>query len=317
MNTNSPDITQALASARKPLSALRIGFIGMGLMGIPMAQRLVQAGIDVHVWNRSANKLLDKRLTGATSAPNLAHLASHCDLILLCISNTEAVESVVFGTETNADEESQGLAKHLRPHHLLVDFSSIAPDKTREFSQRLLKGSSTPWVDAPVSGGVAGAENGTLAIMAGGPKDIIEALLPVFNLLAQRTTHMGDCGSGQTTKICNQMIVSCNVAVMAEVLAMAETAGVDANKIPQALQGGFADSIPLQITGQRMAARDYEDLKWRVDTLLKDLTMAKNLSAENGSRVPMSELAQTIFKSHSKAGFGADDPATLIDLYSQ
>ena len=317
MTTTSTDITQALASASKPLSAMRIGFIGMGLMGIPMAQRLIQANVDVHVWNRTANKLNDKRLAGAVIEEDLAHLAEQCEVILLCITNTEAVEDLLFRQETNTDERVQGLAQHLRPHHVVVDFSSIAPDKTREFSRRLLKQSSTPWIDAPVSGGVAGAENGTLAIMAGGAEDIIDALLPLFNLLAHRTTRMGDCGSGQTTKICNQMIVSCNVAVMAEVLAMTEKAGVDASQIPQALEGGFADSIPLQITGPRMAARNFDDLKWRIDTLLKDLTMAKSLSTEIQSSAPMSNLAQTIFDKHSKAGFGLEDPATLIDLYSR
>jgi len=286
-------------------------------MGIPMAQRLIRADLNVHVWNRTASKLDDKRLVGAVIESELAHLAQQCDVILLCVTNTEAVEDLLFAGETHTSDRAQGLAQHLHPRHLVVDFSSIAPDKTREFSQRLLNQSSTPWVDAPVSGGVAGAESGTLAIMAGGPEDIIEALLPLFNLLAQRTTRMGDCGSGQTTKICNQMIVSCNVAVMAEVLAMAESAGVDANQIPRALEGGFADSIPLQITGHRMAARDYEDLKWRVDTLLKDLTMAKKLSREIQSSIPMSDLAQTIFDKHSKAGFGAEDPATLIDRYAQ
>ena len=127
---------------------------------------------------------------------------------------------------------------------------------------------------------------------------------------------MGDVGAGQVTKICNQMIVSCNVLVMAEVMALAEKSGVDSTLIPLALKGGFADSIPLQLTGPRMAERDYEPVKWHVKTLLKDLDMANNLARNNGSSIPVAGLGAELMRLHASKGFNESDPSTFIEMYS-
>lgn len=279
----------------------------MGLMGIPMSQRLNAAGFDLQVWNRNSDKLLEHSLTAISKAPSLQALVKRADVIMICVSDTEAVKSLVF--------EKGGIAGDLRGDQILIDFSSIAPDSTRHFAQRLLKDNNTQWIDAPVSGGVAGAEAGTLAIMAGGDAKIMEAVRPLLTPLAQRITRMGEVGSGQATKICNQMLVSCNIAVMAEVMAVAEKAGVDSSLIPAALQGGFADSIPLQISGSRMANRELDDIKWTVKTLIKDLTMAAQLSQDNAADTPMSQLAKSILENHGADGFLDLDPATLIKHY--
>ena len=189
---------------------------------------------------------------------------------MMCVSNTQSVEDII-----------DQLAPSLKSGQCIVDFSSISPDATISMAQMLAQKGVT-WIDSPVSGGVAGAEAGSLAIMVGGDEDQVNAIRPLLAPLSQAVTHMGPNGTGQTTKICNQMLVSCNVLVMAEVMAMAKRAGVDATRIPSALKGGFADSIPLQLTGPRMANQDFDEIKWHVKTLLKDLDMANALAKDLG-----------------------------------
>lgn len=228
------------------------------------------------------------------------------DVILLCLSDTAAVEQIVH----------QEIAPAASAGKLIIDLSSIDPDVTRQLGGELGQHGMS-WVDAPVSGGTAGAEQGTLAIMAGGDHEAIALAEQVLKPLYGRFTHMGPLGSGQMTKICNQMIVGCNLLVLAEMMALAKAAGVDAEKIPQALSGGFADSKPLQITGAEMAAERYEPVKWKVKTLLKDLNMAKTQAAAKAQAVPMSALAAQLMETHGVQGYLDQDPATLIKLYTQ
>lgn len=294
------------------MSAARLGFIGMGLMGVPMSTRLLEAGFSVTVWNRNPAKCEPLRARGARVAASVAALVADCDIVMTCVSDTGAVQELVFG---GADSRGS-IAANGRADQILIDFSSIDPAATREMAARLASACGMQWIDAPVSGGVAGAEQGTLAIMAGGDAQLLDQVRPVLAPLSQRVTHMGPVGSGQTTKICNQMLVSCNVLVMAEVMALAEKAGVDASRIPDALKGGFADSIPLQLTGPRMAARDFEAIKWHVKTLLKDLDMAADLARTIGSATPMAGLGAELMRQHASRGYRDQDPATLIALYS-
>lgn len=286
-----------------------LGFIGIGLMGRPMVLRLLQAGFTVTVWNRSAEKLAPVAAAGARVADSVAELAAAADIVLLCLTDTAAVEDVVFGPGGVAENGSDG--------RLLIDLSSIAPDATRRFAARLQAACGMGWVDAPVSGGTTGAEQGTLAVMAGGSADDLTRALPVLAPLSRQVTHMGDVGAGQVTKICNQMIVACNALVIAEMTALAQRAGVDAGKIPRALAGGFADSKPLQILGPEMAEGRYEPVKWRVKTLLKDLAMAGDLARQTGSAVPMSGLAAQLMQCHGARGWLEADPATLVKLYRE
>ncbi len=285
----------------------RLGFAGIGLMGLPMSTRLLEAGFPLTVWNRSVDKTESLRAAGARVAGDPAALAAGSDIVLLSLADTEVVEAVVFG--------SGGIAEGARSGTVLVDHSSIEPAATRAFAARLAERCDMAWVDAPVSGGVAGAEQGRLAIMAGGEAALVESLRPVMAPLSQRFTHMGPVGAGQLTKVCNQMLVGCNALVIAEVIALARRAGIDAGRIPEALKGGFADSIPLQILGPQMASDSFEPVKWHVRTLLKDLDTATLLSREEGSATPMAALGAQLMRAHAARGYLEQDPATLVRLY--
>jgi len=282
-----------------------LGFIGIGLMGKPMTLRLLAAGFAVNVWNRSPDKLTEVVAAGAQACDAIAELVQRSDVILLCLADTNVVELVV----------REHILTHGAAGKLLIDLSSIHPDNTRQLAELLQDQCEMCWVDAPVSGGVAGAEQGSLAIMAGGSADNIAVARLVLAPLYKQLTHMGEVGSGQVTKICNQMIVGCNMLVIAEMMALAKKAGVDAAQIPVALAGGFADSKPLQIAGPEMATNTFEPVKWRVKTLLKDLNMAVELSGQQGSATPMSGLAAQLMQLHGSHGYLEQDPATLIKLF--
>ena len=288
-----------------PQANKTLGFVGIGLMGKPMTLRLLTAGFKVNVWNRSPDKLAAVEKAGAQVCLSLAELVTNSDVILLCLADTAVVETIV----------KQQLMPYGSPGKLVIDLSSIHPENTRQLAASLKQQCGMRWVDAPVSGGTVGAEQGTLAIMAGGDADDIAIARDVLRPLYSRLTHMGPVGCGQTTKICNQMIVSCNVLVIAEMMALAQQAGVDSAKIPEALAGGFADSKPLQIVGPEMAANQFEPVKWRVKTLLKDLNMAVDLAVEQGNAIPMSGLAAQLMQLHGSLGFLEHDPSTLIKLF--
>ena len=286
-----------------------IGFIGIGLMGKPMTLRLLDAGFKVNVWNRSVDKLTAVTEAGAIAQSSIADLVNASEIILLCLADTRAVESITL--------DADGIIAHGSPGKLVIDLSSIHPGNTRHLAAEVHEKCAMGWVDAPVSGGVSGAEQGTLAFMAGGNSEHIATARKVLQPLYQQLTHMGDTGSGQITKICNQMLVSCNVLVIAEMIALAKQTGVNAEKIPAALAGGFADSRPLQIVGPQMATETFEPVKWRVKTLLKDLNMAVDISASESNAVPMSGLAAQLMQLHASHGYSDQDPATLIKLFSQ
>ncbi|MFV9653635.1 NAD(P)-dependent oxidoreductase [Pseudomonas sp. NY15366] len=283
-----------------------LAFAGIGLMGLPMTRRLLAAGYPLTLWNRTPDKCAPLLELGAHRVENPAELCRDASVVMLCLANTEVVREVVFGPG--------GIVEGARPGQLLVDFSSLEPAATREMAAELEARTGMRWVDAPVSGGTPGAEAGTLAIMAGGREEDVERVRPVLAHLGQRLTRMGEVGAGQVTKVCNQMIVACNALVIAEVVALAERAGVDASLIAPALAGGFADSKPLQILAPQMAASQFEPIKWHVRTLLKDLDTAVKLSREQGSATPMSGLAAQLMRLHGSQGFLERDPATLVEL---
>jgi 3-hydroxyisobutyrate dehydrogenase len=284
-----------------------IAFAGIGLMGLPMCRRLLSAGYPLRIWNRTPMKCQELERAGANVVSTPSQLCDGADVVMLCLADTSAVREVVFGPSGIAAAGSS-TAK------LLVDFSSLEPRATREMAAELQR-SGMRWIDAPVSGGVAGADAGTLAIMAGGSAEDIEVLRPILAHLAQRVTRMGTVGAGQVTKVCNQMIVACNALVIAEVLALAERSGVDPRLLAPAMAGGFADSRPLQILAPQMADSRFYPVKWHVRTLLKDLETAVSLSREQGAAAPMSGLAAQLMRLHGNSGNMESDPATLVQLY--
>lgn len=289
-------------------TAPKIGYVGLGLMGGPMARRLLNAGYTVSVWNRSADKLAPLLSAGAVQSASPKAVAVTSDIVFTCVTDTDAVESVVFGAD--------GIAAGANKDKVLVDFSSMRPDKAMEFAKRLRSETGMGWIDAPVSGGVPGAEAGTLAVMAGGTQADFDRVAPVVDHLAGRFTLMGPNGAGQTTKLINQMIVGCGMALMAECCQFAEDAGIDPARIPVALAGGRADSPILQQYLPRMAARDRE-VQGRVAILVKDLNTVMDTARQLGASLPMTGLSTELHKLMIKHGFADMDNAATIDFYTR
>jgi len=285
----------------------KLGYVGTGLMGGPMTLRLLAAGYEVAVWNRTREKILPLLEAGASEADGPVDVASQADIVMMCLTDAKAVEQVVFGAGGVASGGASG--------KLLVDFSSMRPDTTREFEARLRSEAGMGWIDAPVSGGVKGAEEGTLAILAGGDADEIERVRPVLAHLSQRVTHMGPSGAGQVTKLCNQVIVGANLATIAEAISMAEKAGVDATQLAEALTGGFGDSIPLQIFGPRYANRQYEPFLGHVFTMLKDLDTALDLGDASAADLPMATKAAELLRRAEEKGWAEEDITRVIELF--
>ncbi len=281
----------------------KLGYLGLGMMGFPMSRRLVQAGHDVMVWNRSKGKATALVELGAKPATSPREMAERCDIIFMCVTDAAAVEDVVFGAEGLATVDGRG--------KLVVDFSSIHPDAARTIAARLREKNGMGWIDAPVSGGSKGAEEGTLAVMAGGDVADIERIKPYVLAMARRLTHMGPVGAGQTTKLCNQIIVGCAMTVLAEATRLAVNAGIDAGKLPEALAGGFADSIPLQLFVPRMVQGIHSPPLGHIATMLKDLDTVVEVARDTSTPVPMSALASQLFRL-GKAARGADVDALEI-----
>ena len=277
----------------------RIAFFGMGLMGSRMASRLLQAGFQVDVWNRSpeACEMLFDLGAGSVN-PDL----SGYHVLLLCLADDHAVQAVFeqFRSKMHAGQ-------------IVVDFSSLSVHATQQLATQAAQ-LGVHWIDSPVSGGTVGAEQGSLVIFAGGERDIIDRLMPIYDVLAQRVTCMGAVGTGQATKICNQLIVAANSTLIAEAVALAKHAGVDAHLLAPALAGGFADSKPLQILAPRMAAHIFEPVQWKVQTLSKDLNNAVHLAQQLQLNIPVAQRALQQLSAHQQQGAGEADLASIIQF---
>ena len=281
----------------------KLGYLGLGMMGVPMAKRLLDAGYELAVWNRSTSKAKALVEAGAKLAADPRGVTESASIIFMCVTDAVAVEDVIFGTN--------GLARVSGSGKLVVDFSSIHPAAARDIATRLKTANGMGWIDAPVSGGTKGAEEGTLAVMAGGDAADIERVRPYVLAMARRLTHMGPIGAGQTTKLCNQVIVGCAMAVLAEATRLASNAGIDAGKLPEALAGGFADSIPLQLFVPRMVHGIHSPPLGHIATMLKDLDTVADVAQATSTPVPMATLAGQIFRL-GKAARGADVDALEI-----
>lgn len=285
-------------------AAEKLGYLGLGMMGFPMARRLINAGYHVTVWNRSAGKAAALEKAGAKLKAHPGEVAGAASILFMCVTDAAAVEEVVFG--------GAGLAEVPGAGKLVVDFSSIHPDAARDIAARLRAMNGMGWVDAPVSGGTKGAEEGTLAVMAGGDAADVERVRPYVLAMARRLTHMGPTGAGQTTKLCNQVIVGCAMAVLAEATRLAVNAGIDAGRLPEALTGGFADSIPLQLFVPRMVQGIHSPPFGHIATMLKDLDTVADVARKTSSPVPMATLAGQLFRL-AKSLRGAD--ADALEIY--
>ena len=286
-----------------------LGFIGTGKMGKPMVLRLLDAGRRVVVYNRTAAKLEELGAAGARIARTPAEVTASTDVVMLCLTDGAAVEQVVLG--------AQGIVKTAGEDKLVIDFSSISPQDTLRIATRLQQETGMRWIDAPVSGGVSGAQQGKLVIMCGGEKADVDCARPVFALLSQRITHMGPTGCGQATKLCNQVIVGCNLAVIAEAINLASNAGIDAERIPDALQGGWADSLPLQIYGPRMAAEHDAEKIGEIYTMLKDVRNALQFAQSLDTPLPMTGAAEEIYNFVADKGYLHADAENLMRQFDK
>ena len=279
-------------------SGQRVGFIGLGDIGLPMAMRLHEQGHDLTVWARNPERSRPFSEAGAHVAGSAAELADKCDVVCLCLTPTTSVEEVVFG--------AAGVASATAAPRLVVDHSTISPEATRSFAERLLDLTGTSWLDAPVSGGPAGARGGTLAVMAGGTESDFALALPVLQSLGRTVTRVGELGMGQVAKACNQVVGFIIHAAIAEGLGCAAGAGVPPAAMAEVMAGGLADSSALAeyrrataagepggITGVIGAymdlARDHvrPEYAGKLDIFFKDAAIAKQIASSSGLELPL------------------------------
>lgn len=284
-----------------------LAFLSAGLMARPMIERLLAAGHVVHVWNRSRDKLAPLVEQGAVALATPREAAERADVVLCCLLDAAAVEQVAFGVG--------GALSGPRPRAtVFVDHSSIRPDATRALAERARGEAGVEWIDAPVSGGIAGAAAGTLAVMCGGDPTAFARIEPLLRAYAANVTLMGPTGAGHTTKLINQVLVAANIATIAEAVSLAQAAGIDAGRLPAALAGGWADSKPLQVFAPRMV-QGWDAPIGALSTMLKDVDTAMDLSRHAGSPLPMAALAQQLLRLMAARGHADDDPAVLARLY--
>ena len=290
------------------LIGYKIGFIGLGLMGKPMCLNLLKAGAELVVHNRSQTVVeelsQELRITAAKSA---ADVASQTKIILLMLSDTDALGMVIFG--------ENGLLDKLKEGSLVIDMGTSAVTKTREFAAKF-KEVGVNYIDAPVSGGEHGAVNASLVIMAGGSDTSITKAKPLFNVLGSSLVHIGDVGAGQITKAANQIIVGLNIGAVAEALTLAKQAGADLAKVREALMGGFAASRVLELHGQRMIDEIFEP-GGKITTQHKDLSQALELAAEYEQSLPATDLNRSLYSNLINDGKGDLDHSALFLAYKK
>ena len=286
----------------------RLGYVGVGLMGLPMAKRLLSLGYAVRAYDVVPDRVEAARAAGATAAGSPADAASGADLVLLNLPTTEAVEQAVFG--------ANGVASVIRPPQLLIDFSTIKVEKCKAFAGKLRGETGVGWIDAPVSGGPPASGAGSLTVMAGGETAEIERAQAFFADVAGRFTHMGPTGSGMVAKMLNQLIVGCGYAVMAEAAVLAEAAGIDASRLPECLGGGHADGSLLQRIYPRMVKRDFAPQGY-ARQLLKDLEMVNEFAGGMKAPTPMMGEALSLYRMLVHLGHAELDGVALVKLYGR
>jgi len=286
----------------------RIGYVGVGLMGLPMVKRLVSLQYAVRAYDVLAEKTAAAAAAGAQAAASPADAVQGANLVLLNLPTTDAVEQAVFG--------DAGVASAMRPPQLLVDFSTIKVDKCKAFAQKLRAASGCGWIDAPVSGGPPASGSGTLTIMAGGDAAEIERAQPLFADIAGRFTHMGPSGAGMAAKMLNQLIVGCGHAVMAEAVVLAEAAGIDAARLPECIAGGLGDSALLQKLYPRMQRREFAPQGY-VRQLLKDLDMVHEYAAALKAPTPMMSEALSLYRILVHLGHAELDTGAILKVYDR
>lgn len=279
-----------------------VGFIGLGIMGHAMASNLMDAGVDLMVWNRTPSRSDDLIARGASTALSPRDLASGCDVVFLCVSDTPDVEDVVFG--------ESGVAAGLLSGALIVDHSTISAEATVRFA-REIEGRNGHWLDAPVSGGSEGAVNGTLSIMVGGEADQLERVMPYFEVVGSTITHVGPNGSGQLVKAVNQVLVVVNQLAVSEALLLAHAGGLDLGLTLQAIESGAAGSWMLSNRGPQMIERDWRP-GFSIDLQQKDLRLVLEAADDLGVPIPATSLVFQMYRALQERGLGSEGNHALV-----
>ena len=281
---------------------MKIGFIGLGVMGRPMAGHLIEAGHEVLLYRiKEISKGLVER--GGASCGSAREVAQAVEFLVLMLPDTPDVEEVLFGTN--------GIVEDLHPGQLVIDMSSISPVETKRFA-KLLRDRGVGYVDAPVSGGENGAKAAKLTIMAGGTEEDFERAKPIFDLLGSNITRVGDVGDGQTAKVANQIIVGLTIQAVAEALTFAAKAGADPAKVRSAISGGFASSKILEEHGRRMIQRNFEP-GFRIRLHRKDLSIALEAARSLDLFLPNTANVQQMMNAAVAVGLGDQDHAGLFN----
>ncbi len=284
------------------LNGMTIGFIGLGLMGKPMAENLKAAGAEMVIHNRSQGVIEELSGLGMTPAKTPADVTGGADTVIMMLPDTPAVEKVLLGPD--------GAVSGLRPGGLIIDMGTTKVMATRTFAKDV-ETAGGDYIDAPVSGGTIGAEGGSLTIMAGGTGDAMKKTQPLFDVLGKSTTHVGPVSTGQVAKAANQVIVGLNIGAVAEALVLAKKAGADPARVREALAGGFADSRILEVHGLRMIENTFTP-GGKCTTQRKDLSQALELAQELGFELPATALNMALYDIVIEAGHGELDHAALI-----
>ncbi len=280
----------------------RVGFIGLGIMGRPMAQNLLKGGFPVIVYSRSKQAVDELVVSGAASAGSPKSVAELSDVVITMVTDSEAVSEVALGKSGVIEGAHEGL--------VLMDMSTISPEATRTISAALAS-KDVRMLDAPVSGGDVGARDGTLTIMVGGPYSAFEECLPILRVLGRKVVHMGATGSGQSAKLANQVLAACNMIGVCECLLFAKKAGLDLDKLIDSLSAGAASSWSLVNLGPKVARGDFSP-GFKVELLKKDLRYAISAADRMGSPLPATTLVHQLYSQLEERGLGSAGTQALI-----
>ncbi len=289
----------------KGLSILKIGFIGLGIMGKPMAKNLLKAGHDLKVFNRSKDSVNELVSLGAKAAHNHQDAATNVDVLFTMLPDSPDVKKVMI--------EEGGVIEVAKPGLLYIDMSSILPEVTKEVGSALLE-KGIYMLDAPVSGGDLGAMQGTLAIMVGGTEEDFSKAQPLFEIIGSSAVLVGPLGSGNTCKLANNMIVAGNIAILSEALAMVDAQGVDLRQVLSAIKGGSAGSKVLESKSVKMLEEDYNP-GFKIDLHIKDLRNALLTGEKTGSIMPFTSMAIELYEKLSNEGMGDKDHSALYEVF--
>ena len=285
----------------------QLGFIGLGIMGKPMTQNLLKAGYPVIVHNRSRPAMDELAQAGATIAQSPKQVAQQADVVITCLPDSPDVETVILG--------SDGVLEGAKAGMLCIDMSTIAPATARKIYESL-NANGIQSLDAPVSGGDIGAQQGTLSIMVGGEESAFQRALPIFRAMGKNIVHIGAAGAGQVTKACNQIVVALTVQAVAEALTLAKKSGVDPAKVREALLGGFAQSRVLDVHGDRMLKGRFQP-GFTIDLHRKDMNIVLQTGREVSAPLLGSSQVTALMDCLIAQGKGAFDNAVLVELYEQ